>query len=187
MQTGEEENSEHSIAKRVIKKNGAENKSLDVTCSAPVTYIKTCLFFKHDCLKHRGSFYAGFVGFDQTQRGKKEKTVFSLHLVVMLMIITAKPCLFSCWVCWFLQTQRRRGERELMCNIIYSYHGKAVLIFRQACGPHFSFLLCFRSSSPAWGEKTPREHIFITAKLSRACSQVSPAIRRCSVNEPATL
>ena len=74
-----------------------------------------------------------------------------------------------------------------MCNIIYSHHGKAVFIFCQACGPRFKLDLVFRSSSPAWGEKTPRERIFITAMLSRACSHVFPAIRRCSVVEPVTL
>jgi len=68
-----------------------------------------------------------------------------------------KPRLISCWACHSTlsqqqRTQRRRGEREKIFCLFISSRLKPCWLSCRACNLHIS--------SPAWGEKTPREHIY---------------------------
>jgi hypothetical protein len=88
------------------------------------------------------------------------------------------------------QTQRRRGEKPL--KNIYHYHGKAVLAFRRTWQPHFKSnlnLFVFGYQAQLGGEKTPREHLFLSRlDTGRDCSQLNCVQQYVGVPiEPATL
>lgn len=70
--------------------------------------------------------------------------------------------LVSGWVCEERPNPAKRREKMCRYSSILNT-ARAVVIVRRACKPHFRFFFSLRLQSPAWGEKTPREHILITA------------------------
>jgi hypothetical protein len=75
---------------------------------------------------------------------------------------------------------KKRRERESFLPL-YKFTVKTVSAF--VPGP----LTHFGQPSPAWGEKTPHEHIQITACLDRACSKFSIIKERTIEKIPTTI